>query len=273
MTFPIPERDPTVTPHPDLTALVAGIRHDRRNHLRRLVSADWFDENGQPERAEFIRLTVAAADELRHCRRQPSDIPPRAGCDCEACVSAGRLRDLTDVFLSVWEHDLCQPAVLRYLDQQKVFPAPPEGYLHPQFRWSLDYVVAVRCRLDWWVEWGPFVSQFHPARRVRISDQTPQAVADPPESDAAPRYFWDTMPHTTPPTRYFPGVLPAMFFHSRHVCRFELGDPSAVPPMPARIASQQWRTPTAARGALSRSCTEWAELAVGVTPDPVEGAD
>ncbi len=43
---------------PDRAALLAGIAADPDNDLRRLVFADWLDDHGEPERAEFVRLQI-----------------------------------------------------------------------------------------------------------------------------------------------------------------------------------------------------------------------
>src|SRR5688572_2816258 len=42
----------------DRDALLAAIRDAPADDAPRLVYADWLDENGDPERAEFIRLQV-----------------------------------------------------------------------------------------------------------------------------------------------------------------------------------------------------------------------
>ena len=42
----------------DREAFIAGIAADPENDLRRLVFADWLEENGEPERAEFVRLQI-----------------------------------------------------------------------------------------------------------------------------------------------------------------------------------------------------------------------
>ena len=42
----------------DREAMIAGIAADPDDDLRRLVFADWLDEHGEPERAEFVRLQV-----------------------------------------------------------------------------------------------------------------------------------------------------------------------------------------------------------------------
>ena len=48
-----------VTPAPpELVALLAACRARSADDLPRLVLADWLDENGQPERAEFARIQV-----------------------------------------------------------------------------------------------------------------------------------------------------------------------------------------------------------------------
>ena len=44
----------------DREALIAGIATDPDDDLRRLVFADWLDDHGEPERAEFVRLQVEA---------------------------------------------------------------------------------------------------------------------------------------------------------------------------------------------------------------------
>lgn len=48
----------------DRASLVAAVAAAPDDDLPKLVFADWLDENGEPERAEFIRLSVAHAREL-----------------------------------------------------------------------------------------------------------------------------------------------------------------------------------------------------------------
>lgn len=61
----------------DREALIAGIAADPDNDLRRLVFADWLEEHGEPERAEFTRLQI----EARHtptAELKPLDFRARA---------------------------------------------------------------------------------------------------------------------------------------------------------------------------------------------------
>lgn len=62
--------------HPDYLALLQAVRSQPGDDLRRLVLADWLDENGHDGRAEFVRLQVAYArspfgpDDPRFARSQ-----------------------------------------------------------------------------------------------------------------------------------------------------------------------------------------------------------
>ena len=46
---------------PDETALLAAVCAAPEDDAPRLVMADWFDEHGDPERAEFIRVQIQLA--------------------------------------------------------------------------------------------------------------------------------------------------------------------------------------------------------------------
>jgi uncharacterized protein (TIGR02996 family) len=57
----------------DESVLIAGCRAAPRDDLSRLVYADWLDEHGRPEAAEWLRL------EAEYARRWPSVPPELAG--------------------------------------------------------------------------------------------------------------------------------------------------------------------------------------------------
>jgi hypothetical protein len=81
------------------------------------------------------------------------------------------------------------------------------------------------------------------------------------------------MPVGDRPTRYHRGALPAILWHSARLCRFDPGDPLADPPLLPRMVPVRWPSGEQARRALSRTAVEWAALAVGLTPLPVEEDD
>lgn len=65
---------------PELVALLAACRARPADDLPRLVLADWLDENGQPERAEFVRLQVevshpsADVERIRRLKRREAEL-------------------------------------------------------------------------------------------------------------------------------------------------------------------------------------------------------
>lgn len=79
---------------PELVALLAACRARPADDLPRLVLADWLDENGQPERAEFVRVQV----ELSH---------PTADAKRTAELR-GRERELLAANVREWSGELYQ---------------------------------------------------------------------------------------------------------------------------------------------------------------------
>jgi uncharacterized protein (TIGR02996 family) len=70
-----------VTPAPpELVALLAACRARPADDLPRLVLADWLNENGQPERAEFVRIQVevshptADVERIRRLKRREAEL-------------------------------------------------------------------------------------------------------------------------------------------------------------------------------------------------------
>ncbi len=65
---------------PELLALLAECRCRPADDLPRLVLADWLDENGQPERAEFVRVQVEVAhptadvDRIRRLKKREAEL-------------------------------------------------------------------------------------------------------------------------------------------------------------------------------------------------------
>jgi uncharacterized protein (TIGR02996 family) len=70
--------------HPDWLALAAAVRANPADDLPRLVAADWLEEHGQAERAEFIRVQCRLAD-----ASPESNGWPDGGAD-----AAARIREL-----------------------------------------------------------------------------------------------------------------------------------------------------------------------------------
>lgn len=80
------EPPPAYHGRPEWVALLAAVRAAPGDDLPRLVAADWLDERGEPERAEFVRVQVEAA------RQKHRHAGGRAGC--RACELQRRCREL-----------------------------------------------------------------------------------------------------------------------------------------------------------------------------------
>jgi uncharacterized protein (TIGR02996 family) len=66
--FAIPKRDPRPPLAAEEIALLRGVAQHPDDDSIRLVYADWLEDNGQPERAEFIRLALGPPQENRGLR-------------------------------------------------------------------------------------------------------------------------------------------------------------------------------------------------------------
>ena len=94
----------------DRDAFLAAIRDKHDDDLPRLIYADWLEEHGEPQRAEFIRLQCAAA------RGEPSALSAAAAHRMVVLESAHRADWLGpaggDVFRAEFRRGFVEHAVL-----------------------------------------------------------------------------------------------------------------------------------------------------------------
>ena len=153
---PPPRAEVATSPYdsPDYHALVRRIREidraDEDSTLARLVTADWLQEQGEEERAEYIRLsvdldgpavrrmTLAQTDAMQK-RRHRLFKGPRPGWYEQ------------DV---IWFHCGKGTDTLRMVMQPK---------------WWSGWVASVRCELSRWLTHGPDICRRHPVREVVIT--------------------------------------------------------------------------------------------------------
>ena len=71
---------------PDWVAFAAAVRADPADDIIRLSAADWLDERGEAERAELIRLMIAARTQFKPKQRWHRGVTgrPRGG-DARPC--------------------------------------------------------------------------------------------------------------------------------------------------------------------------------------------
>jgi uncharacterized protein (TIGR02996 family) len=127
---------------PDYHALIRNIRHlDRSGEdftLARLVTADWLEERGESERAEFIRLQ---------------------GDKARDAAATKRLAELGNSLGSLYPYETYDA------------DSATRGTTIPA--WEGGFIRAVQCPLSWWLAHGPDLCRRHPVREVVITGLTP----------------------------------------------------------------------------------------------------
>ncbi len=131
----------------------------------RLIYADWLEDNGDAQRAEFIRVQVELA------QSEPCVLPEwaesSAPTDCPHCTLVRRERELLDENQLAW--DVIDPsglwAVFNPTGQSFTGMAP----------WSWEYrrgfVHKVWCTLPAWLDHGPKIVALHPVEVVVATDR------------------------------------------------------------------------------------------------------
>lgn len=153
-----------MTDHP---GFLADILDRPDDDTPRLIYADWLEDRGQSERAEFILVQV------EHARIVAGGFAECGGFswhspDCVAGttgrIACNRLRRLRERAGSLKGGPECRNcdwhAPIRHSDP---------------FTWEYrrGFVHAVRCPLAAWEEHGPAVVSRHPVRRVEVTDWSP----------------------------------------------------------------------------------------------------
>jgi uncharacterized protein (TIGR02996 family) len=106
--------------HPRWQAFLASIREQPEDDLRRLVAADWLDEQGESERAEFIRVQCEIA-RIGVCR---DECRSRIDYRCRGCVIRSRERELLER-----HHRLLFPPPPKYFPTTMTVSGPHDGSL------------------------------------------------------------------------------------------------------------------------------------------------
>ncbi|QJW95795.1 TIGR02996 domain-containing protein [Frigoriglobus tundricola] len=149
--------------HPDWPAFVRAIVAEPEDDTPRLVAADFLEENGDPDRAAFIRVQVALA------RLEASDL--RRSPEADALRKKERAflgpRSETRLF---WGMDAC-PELVRVPAAR---PASPLAGIHPAgaecLTWRRGFVDSVRCPAAEWLRHGAAVRKRNPVRWVALDE-------------------------------------------------------------------------------------------------------
>lgn len=130
--------------HPDYLSFLAAIRADPKDDTHRLVAADWLDEHGEPERAEFIRVQVAAPRGFT----QLSNIPHH---QCHRGTLLARWVGFGTVQM---------PRGAAALAKSLLPPPDPSEHCEVSFR--RGFLSRVHVTAGWWLSHGDAILAQHP---------------------------------------------------------------------------------------------------------------
>lgn len=137
-------------------ALLAAVIADPDEDTPRLVMADWFDENGQPDRAEFIRVQCEIAN-------LSDPIPPNTIIRVLTSDEANRRNALRRR-----ERELKDPSDLTW---HLRWPSElsRKGWHYPVQVFRRGFVESVTCSAEDWLRVGNAVRIAQPVTRVELT--------------------------------------------------------------------------------------------------------
>lgn len=144
----------------DRDALLNAIFDAPADDAPRLVYADWLDEHGEPERAEFVRVQIKIADLNRELHSDEDCGDERCpGCQ-ERRVLSARERELTILNTIFWGADLPVPA------------SPDNGVC----TWRRGFIESVTLSAADWLTHADTILAAHPVTVVTLTDEPNLAI-------------------------------------------------------------------------------------------------
>ena len=168
----------------DRTALLAAITATPAEDTPRLVFADWLDEHGESERAEFIRAQVGLA--RSRCAALPAGVVHPLSPPCPGCEQAAAHRRRCEEILAAERDWFDAPAGWRTVWNGVVDPLAPFGVVtwspgpdptdpFDAFRRGLEgfpvrgFIGELHCTLRAWITHHETIRASHPIEVVRVS--------------------------------------------------------------------------------------------------------
>ena len=214
-----------MTPADELLAQI--LAEPERDDLR-LIFADWLEENGDGERAEFIRVQIELA-RLGPVGQEASDM--LIGGPIQALRRRERALRLGCGRRTLMGH-VTNQAVWSGFDDS-LYAA-----LRPDYR--RGFVAEITCTLDNWRTHGPTIVRCQPVEWVRISDREPWAA------DIG-RFSW------------WLDIGPLADYHEQSNVLKDIFKllPDGI--RGRRLVCEVYDSPEAAHEALSTACLKWAK--------------
>ena len=216
----------------DGEAIMGGILADPSDDVARLAYADWCEDSGQPERAEFIRVQLRLGEHGRAMAR--AEETGAAWVKGMLLFSArqpllGRERKL---ILENWLDWTPRLSLVPDRHFEVILSAKWAFGGTPAVEFRRGFVGRVVCTLDAWLEHGPAIVRAHPVTRVELGGKEPVA--------AGAGYGW----------------MPVLLSHDRGQLPWELADL-----LPGK--DSHW----VAGGILIYRCGDTSELAIDALSD------
>lgn len=175
--------------HPDQAAFLRAIRDNPDDDLKRLVYADWLEENGEEARSDFIRVQVELAamlagvpERFHHNLDMLLDPDSRDDRAFKQRVSALREREQRLIVSIDWA-----PALPPHWYARSRADADEEG---PSFYLACGFASRVRCTFADWRKYGRAIRREHPVLYVGVTDREPMQLTAGP-------YMWTKEPRLT----------------------------------------------------------------------------
>jgi uncharacterized protein (TIGR02996 family) len=164
----------------DGDGLLKAILADPDDDTPRLVYADWLDENGEPARAEFVRVQVELAKYPDQAFLDNFDAHPET-CTCGGCLGL-RLRRREGELLRDFNRTLLEPRPPGMFSWQHNgrfgWGVKESGYPGRDFpiTFSRGFITTLICTAADWHAHGDAILARHPVREVTLTT-TPRLVA------------------------------------------------------------------------------------------------
>jgi uncharacterized protein (TIGR02996 family) len=129
-------------------SLLQAINRNPKDDARRLVYADWLEENGRLERAEFIRVQIALAGELANERRKKLHKRETKLLSAHGAAWRAELPDLEGIYWGNWKRGFVCAATIAQVKTFKeqadaFFAAAPIEKLFFRDHWTAETVAGV----------------------------------------------------------------------------------------------------------------------------------